>query len=214
MSSDQRPGQKVTPNPQLIHRLLEVMEHEIVPITAREVVKGNKLFGAAMLNKHDLSTIVADTNQETLNPLFHAEVQAINNYYSAPAEKHVAPTDVLFLATHEPCTLCSSAITWAGFDNFYYFFSHEDSRDSFSIGHDLKILKEVFKHDPGGYARENTYWTGYGICDLIDNCDPVDRTGFQQRAAALRDTYQQLSDRYQQRKGQGRSGDPAFIPLG
>ena len=70
MSSDQRPGQKVTPNPQLIHRLLEVMEHEIVPLTAREVVKGNKLFGAAMLNKHDLSTIIADTNQETLNP-FH-----------------------------------------------------------------------------------------------------------------------------------------------
>jgi tRNA(Arg) A34 adenosine deaminase TadA len=141
-------------------------------------------------------------------------VQTINNYYSSPVEKHVAPSDVLFLATHEPCTLCSSAITWAGFDNFYYFFSHEDSRDSFSIGHDLKILKEVFKHDPGGYARENTYWTGYGICDLIDNCEPVDGTGFRQRAAALRDTYQQLSDRYQQRKGQGRSGDPAFIPLG
>jgi len=190
------------------------MEHEIVPLTAREVVKGNKLFGAAMLNKHDLSTIIADTNQETLNPLFHAEVQTINHYYSSPKETHVAPSDVLFLATHEPCTLCSSAITWAGFDNFYYFFSHEDSRDSFNIGHDLRILKEVFKHDPGGYARENSYWTGYGICDLIAQCDSSDRNGFEQRASALRDTYQQLSDRYQQRKGQGRSDDPAFIPLG
>jgi len=214
MASDQRPGQNATPNPQLIHRLLEVMEHEIVPLTAKEVVKGNKLFGAAMLNKHDLSTIIADTNQETLNPLFHAEVQTINHYYSMPKQQHVAPGDVLFLATHEPCTLCSSAITWAGFDNFYYFFSHEDSRDSFKIGHDLKILKQVFKHEPGGYARENDYWTGYGICDLIENCAPSERAAFEQRASALRDTYQQLSDLYQQRKGQGQVDDPAFIPLG
>jgi tRNA(Arg) A34 adenosine deaminase TadA len=34
--------------------------------------------------------------------------------------------------------MCMSAITWAGFDNFYYFYSHEDSRDSFAIPHDLK----------------------------------------------------------------------------
>ncbi|WP_232198985.1 deaminase [Synechococcus sp. WH 7805] len=190
------------------------MEHEIVPLTAKEVIKGNKLFGAAMLNKHDLSTIIADTNQETLNPLFHAEVQTINHYYSMPKQQHVAPGDVLFLATHEPCTLCSSAITWAGFDNFYYFFSHEDSRDSFKIGHDLKILKQVFKHEPGGYARENDYWTGYGICDLIENCAPSERAAFEQRASALRGTYQQLSDLYQQRKGQGQVDDPAFIPLG
>ena len=57
----------------------------------------------------------------------------------------------IFLATHEPCSLCLSAITWTGFDNFYYLFSHEDSRDSFAIPHDLKILKEVFTLDPGGY---------------------------------------------------------------
>ena len=32
---------------------------------------------------------------------------------------------------------------------------YEDSRDSFKIGHDIRILKEVFKQDPGGYAHEN-----------------------------------------------------------
>lgn len=211
MASAQRPGQQITPGPQLIDRLLSVMEHEIAPLTAQEVLKGNKLFGAAMLHKKDLSTIIAGTNQETLNPLFHAEVQTINSYYASPKEKHVEPIEVLFLATHEPCTLCSSAITWAGFDNFYYFFSHEDSRDSFQIGHDLNILKEVFKHGPGEYARQNSYWTGYSICDLIENCDENNRRSFRQRAIALRETYQKLSDLYQQRKGQ--SDDPAYIPL-
>ena len=211
MASAQRPGQQITPGSPLIDRLLSVMEHEIAPLTAQEVLKGNKLFGAAMLHKKDLSTIIAGTNQETLNPLFHAEVQTINSYYASPKEKHVKPSEVLFLATHEPCTLCSSAITWAGFDNFYYFFSHEDSRDSFQIGHDLNILKEVFKHDPGEYARQNSYWTGYSICDLIENCDENNRRSFRQRAIALRETYQQLSDLYQQRKGQ--SDDPAYIPL-
>ena len=34
-------------------------------------------------------------------------------------------------------------------DNFYYLYSHEDSRDSFQIGHDLLILEALFKLGPG-----------------------------------------------------------------
>ena len=50
-----------------------------------------------------------------------------------------------------------------GFDNFYYFFTYEDSRDAFGIPHDLKILKEVFGVDDGGYRRSNAFWTAYSI---------------------------------------------------
>lgn len=57
----------------------------------------------------------------------------------------------------------------AGFGNFYYFFSHEDSRDSFAIPYDLKILKEVFGLEPGGYRRSNDFWTAYSIADLVDS---------------------------------------------
>ena len=55
--------------------------------------------------------------------------------------------------------MCMSAITWAGFDNYFYFFSHEDSRDSFAIPHDLKIMKELYGLEPGGYRRKNAFFT-------------------------------------------------------
>ena len=47
---------------QLIDRLLQTIEAEIVPLTRRGVAAGNKLFGAAVLRKSDLSLVVAGTN--------------------------------------------------------------------------------------------------------------------------------------------------------
>ena len=145
----------------LIDRLLDVIEHDIVPKTAEGVAHGNKLFGAAILRKGDRSLVVAETNNEIENPLWHGEMHCLKRLYEMPQADRPRRGDCIFLATHEPCSLCLSAITWAGFDNFYYLFSHEDSRDSFAIPHDLKILKEVFTLDPGGYHAENAYWKSY-----------------------------------------------------
>jgi tRNA(Arg) A34 adenosine deaminase TadA len=195
----------------LIDRLLTVMEKEIMPLTREGVRSGNKIFGAAMLKKSDLSTIIAGTNHETENPLWHGEVYTIKQYYemvNKDESKRVDPKNVIFFATHEPCTLCSSAITWGGYDNFYYLFSHEDSRDSFNISHDLKILKEVFKHEPGGYARQNIYWKAYSVMDLINNCDDKTRAGFLERVDIIRKIYAEMSDIYQANKGEARN-----IPL-
>jgi tRNA(Arg) A34 adenosine deaminase TadA len=124
----------------LINRLFDVIEDDIVPLTAKGVAQGNKLFGAAILRKHDLSLVIAETNNELENPLWHGEVHCLKRFYELPRADRPETGDCIFLATHEPCSLCLSAITWAGFDNFYYLFSHEDSRDSFAIPHDLKIL--------------------------------------------------------------------------
>jgi tRNA(Arg) A34 adenosine deaminase TadA len=180
-------------------RLLAVIEDDILPLTARGVAAGNKVFGAAILKKSDLSLVIAETNNETENPLWHGEVHTLKRYY----EKALgySTKDLIFLSTHEPCTMCMSAITWAGFDNFYSFFSHEDSRDAFAIPHDLKILKEVFGLEPGGYRRTNAFWTSYFISDLVETePDPL-RQELEAQTQRIKQTYQRLSENYQSGKG-------------
>ena len=68
----------------LINRLFDVIEDDIVPMTERGVADGNKLFGAAILRKSDLSVVVAETNNETDNPLWHGEVHALKRFYELP----------------------------------------------------------------------------------------------------------------------------------
>ncbi len=93
-----------------------------------------------------------------------------------------------------------SAITWAGFDNFYYFFSHEDSRDAFAIPHDLKILKEVFGLEPGGYRRQNAFWRSYSIRELVDTEEATLRDTLDARVTSIKQRYDALSDTYQASK--------------
>ena len=187
-------------NQQIVHRLLEVMEYDIVPKTREGVKAGNKIFGGAIFLKEDLSLVIAGTNNETVNPLYHGEIHTMELLYKMPREERPNPKDCIFFATHEPCTLCLSAITWGGYDNFYYLFSHEDSRDSFHIGHDLRILKEVFKLDPGGYARQNDYWNAYRIPHLIADFPKENQTDFNNQIEQLKKIYADLSDIYQASK--------------
>lgn len=191
----------------LLNRLLDVIEYDIAPLTRREVARGNKIFGAAILLKSDLSLVIAETNNEVENPLWHGEMHAIKRLYERDRATLPNPRDCLFLATHEPCSLCLSAITWGGYDNFYYLFSHADSRDSFAIPHDLRILKEVFNLDPGGYNARNAYWTSHDIMQMIASLDRGSREALLQRTDDISALYADLSAAYQAGKGQ------AGIPL-
>ncbi len=185
-------------------RLLEVIEKDIVPLTRSGVASGNKIFGAAILRRSDLSVVVAATNDETVNPLWHGEIHAINKFFELPSRP--APSDCLFLCTHEPCSLCLSGITWSGFDNFSYLFSHSDSADAFAIPHDIAILRAVFAvPDPDRseaaqgrdlYNRSNDYFTS-------TNLIPLARAQVPDAVERLRLLYAELSAEYQLRKGTG-----------
>jgi len=191
----------------LIDRLFDVIASDIVPKTAAGVAKGNKLFGAAILRKNDLSLVIAETNNEMENPLWHGEVHALKRFYEMPRAERPDTKDCIFLATHEPCSLCLSAITWTGFDNFHYLFSHEDSRDSFAIPHDLRILKEVFTLDPGGYNADNAYWKSFSLRRSVRALDEPERSRLENRIAEIAGRYDELSARYQDSK------DKNDIPL-
>ncbi len=186
----------------LIDRLLDVIENDIVPKTAEGVAKGNKLFGAALLRKSDRSLVLAETNNEIENPLWHGEMHCLKRFYEMPKAERIETADAIFLSTHEPCSLCLSAITWAGFDNFYYLFSHEDSRDSFAIPHDLNILKEVFRLEPGGYNTGNAYWKSFSIRKLVREAPEEEQERLEKRISAISSRYDDLSAAYQAGKNQ------------
>jgi tRNA(Arg) A34 adenosine deaminase TadA len=188
----------------LASRLLNAMTNDILPMTEKSVLLGNKIFGAALLKKSDHSTYLAETNNEMESPLHHGEMHLLKRYFELPADTRLAPSELLFLSTHEPCSLCLSAITWSGFDNFYYFFSHEDSRDEFEIPHDLKILKEVFDVDPGQYCRTNAFWDSHGIQSWFkDNESTLSaetRDSLHQKIQHLKERYASISNQYQSGK--------------
>ena len=96
--------------------------------------------------------------------------------------------------------MCLSAIAWNGFDNFYYLFSYEDTRDEFEIPHDLAILAEVFRCSDGAYADANAYWKSYYLPDLVEQGSQDERARWQEQVADLPSAYGVLSDRYQEIK--------------
>ena len=193
-----------------IDRLLATLENEIVPKTMAGVQSGNKLFGAAILLKSDLSTVLASTNQETDNPLLHGEVTAINKFYEIPKNERPKPADTIFIATHEPCPLCLSSITWGGWDNFFYLFSYEDSRDAYGIPHDIVMLEEIFRCPDGTYSEKNKFWSSWSIRELIATTSEQQQEDFTKRVEGLKETYAKMSAIYQKAKAEGKGAD---VPL-
>ena len=180
-----------TDSERFFHRLLDVIEKDIVPLTAEGVRIGCKVFGAAVLRRDDLSLVVAGTNHEAFSPLWHGEVYTIKLFYEL--QGHPGPSECIFLSTHEPCSMCISALAWSGFREIWHFFGYEQTKDDFNIPHDLRMLREVF--GCSAPSRENVYFTRHAIGELVPSLP--DPAGAEERMARIRKTYAGLSAVYQ-----------------
>ena len=181
----------------LLNRILDIFINDLIPQTKIAVSNGNKIFGAFIIKKTDLSLVITGTNNEITNPLYHGEISALFNFFES---KNLNPTDYFFISSHEPCSLCLSAITWSGFDNFYYFFPYADTKSSFNIPHDLNILKEVFHITEGEYKKDNKYWKSFSIIDEIKKNDVLNNPIFKEKIDKIKLLYEELSVEYQNKK--------------
>jgi len=194
-------------NEKALETILNVFLNEVLPLTEKGVAKGSKVFGAAIIKKDDLSVVIAETNNEIENPLWHGEMHALKKFYELDANTRPSEKDCMFLSSHEPCSMCLSAITFSGFDNFYYLFPYTATNDEFNIPHDLNILKEVFKINDGEYNKENSYWKSQNINLLIQNLHTSKKENILDQLDKIKKKYQKLSNQYQENK------DENSIPL-
>ncbi|POS79691.1 hypothetical protein DHEL01_v201925 [Diaporthe helianthi] len=200
---------------ELLSAILTTTENEIIPLTAEGVRSGCKLFGAAILSQPKLETHTVATNNERASPLLHGEINCIQEFFNKDAGARPSPRDCVFFATHEPCSLCLSGITWAGFREFYYLFTYEDSRDLFSIPYDIDILQEVFRvRAPGDsdetlaarplYNRTNKFFTSKSLAEVVEGIeDTAERKRWLGEIERVKKLYNGLSDTYQEGKKKG-----------
>ncbi len=184
----------------LLDKFLDVFNNDILPLTSKGVDSGNKIFGAAIIKKDDYSLVVAGSNNETENPLWHGETHTLKKFYEINKETRPDEKNCIFLSSHEPCSLCLSAITFSGFDNFYYLFPYESTSEEFSIPHDLNILKEVFNINDGNYIKNNSYWKSYSINSLINKLEDSKKKKFKDSFNNIKKNYFELSNKYQTSK--------------
>ena len=184
----------------LLDKFLDVFNNDILPLTYKGVNSGNKIFGAAIIRKDNYSLVVAGSNNETENPLWHGETHTLKKFYEINKKKRPEEKNCIFLTSHEPCSLCLSAITFSGFDNFYYLFPYQSTSEEFSIPHDLNILKEVFNINDGNYIKNKSYWKSYSINNLINKLEETKKKKFKNLFNNIKKNYFDLSNKYQTSK--------------
>ena len=194
-------------NEKALKKILDIFSNEVLPLTIKGVAKGSKIFGAAIIKKDDFSLVIAETNNEIENPIWHGEIHVLKKFYELDVKTRPNEKDCMFLSSHEPCSMCLSAITFSGFDNFYYLFPYTATNDVFNIPHDLKILKEVFKINNGEYNKENSYWKSQNINLLVENLPSSKKEKILNKLDEIKNKYKALSNHYQENK------DGNAIPL-
>lgn len=175
----------------LLNRMFDVIEKDIVPLTAKGVEIGCKVFGAAVLRRSDLSLVLSATNHEAMSPLWHGEVYTIKQFFEM--QGHPDPADCIFISTHQPCCMCTSALAWSGFKEIYYLFGYDQTGADFNIPHDQKMIRDVFGcTEPN---PKNSYFEWTAISKMIEQFE--DPAPARMRYEQIHATYAKLSATYQ-----------------
>jgi len=88
--------------------------HEAAMRLAIAAAKANPFypFGAVIMGAADRTVLAQGVNNSKTNPVLHGEIVAINDYLARHGNQSWA--DGILYTTGEPCTMCMSAIVWAG----------------------------------------------------------------------------------------------------
>lgn len=169
-------------NKTLLTAFINCINNDLIPLTREGIQTGSKVFGGAILDRNTLKPLMTAINDQYISPLLHGETNCIHEFYlKVPKEQRPNPKDCVFLASHEPCSMCMSAITWTGFTEIYYLFTSEDSSE-FEQPFDRDIYREVFQTPVKGeteedfeqrqlYNRHNKYFDAYTIREVVDKLD-------------------------------------------
>ncbi len=204
-TGNQNPMSSLKTSAQNIMKMLCVIEDEILPMTREGVNRGNKVFGAAILDSADLTVVHANTNNEMECPLLHGEVHTIMEWSKVvpPSERGSAAQSSIFLSTHEPCCMCISSIVWAGFKSIYYFFPYAVTTNQ-GIPWDVEIMHELWGVE--SYQRENKFSKAACLMDLIEELEESDdetkllKNACKEKMIKLKILYDELSSKYHAEK--------------
>ena len=211
--TEQNSAQQQPHSPEaLLAALLATTEHRILPQTRAGMAAGNRVFGAAILDSAHLQPLCTATNEGTVSPILHGEMNCIQKFFTevypdAATRPHTG-AECIFYATHEPCSLCLSGITWAGFTKIFYLFTYEDSRDGFAMPLDLDILEQVYKVKASResdsdyqkrplYNKSNKFFVAVSCAELLEQiADEGDKQKWGTEVQRIKGLYAELSKRY------------------
>lgn len=142
-----------------IEKILDAIDKDLLPLTRRGVLAGNHVFGGLVLDARTLDTVTAGTNNRCVNPIYHGEIDTIMRFFAL--KDRPKPEDCLFVASHEPCSMCASAIAWAGFREVWVLFGAETMTGDFDMPVDMKMYRDIF--GVSGVKEVNSFYRKYEL---------------------------------------------------
>ncbi|KAK2608360.1 hypothetical protein QQS21_003045 [Conoideocrella luteorostrata] len=188
----------------LLDVLLKTVKETLFPLTSTSGLESREasIFGSAILSCSRLELLTVATNEDHVSPLSHGEINCIQRFYTVNFPDSTSRPDsreCIFLSTHEPCSMCLSAIAWSGFRKVYFLFTYDETRDVFRIPEDIDIIKEVFQvkgtetdeqvKERDYYNRENKFFRSQSLKSLAESLCIEDRGTWMRQIEEVKELY-------------------------